>query len=246
MQETYFIDINADLGEGVGQDQTLMPYLSSCNIACGGHAGDEKSILTTVNLAKENNVKIGAHPSYPDTKNFGRVVMDIKDLDLKDSLMSQISAFYEIAHQNNLDVNHVKAHGALYNEMAKNEKVAALFLEVLNHLGVQPKIYIPYNSIFFKLVKDHTNLITEAFIDRAYHKNLSLVSRTIPESLHKTPEKAWNQLYNMVVNQKVNTIDKTNESLIADTYCIHGDHPNALAILKFITKEMKKHHIYLK
>ena len=246
VQEKKHIDINADLGEGFGQDRALMPYLSSCNIACGGHAGNKKSISNTLALAKENEVKIGAHPSFPDKAGFGRVVLDISDIDLKESLTKQISTFYDVVHQNNMEVNHVKAHGALYNEMVNNKRIASLFLEVLSQLGIEPKIYAPANAIIFSLVNDHSNIVAEAFIDRAYHTNLSLVSRTVPGSLHKSPEKAWSQLYNMVVSKTVNTYDGTSETITADTYCIHGDHPNALKILRHINKEMKNHCIYLR
>lgn len=246
VQKKYTIDINADLGEGAGQDALLMPFLSSCNIATGGHAGDAMTITNTIILAQKHQVKIGAHPSYPDFEHFGRVELDIKPLDLKESLLQQISSFCEIAHQNNVEVNHIKAHGALYNKMAKDEATVNLFLEVLQRLGITPILYIPYNSTAYHLAKERYEVKAEVFIDRKYHSDLSLVSRNNPEGLIKTPQVAWDQLYDMVVNESITTLENTTEVIKGATFCIHGDHPNAQNILEFIHERLNEFGIYTK
>lgn len=246
VQRKYAIDINADLGEGAGQDSLLMPFLSSCNIATGGHAGDEVTMKNTLLLAQDHQVKMGAHPSYPDPENFGRVEPDLKRVALKESLLQQISSFYEIAQQINGDVYHIKAHGALYNKMAKDEGTATLFLEVLHRLGIKPVLYVPYNSLVSQLAKDSYELKIEVFIDRKYHRDLSLVSRNNPEGLIKTPQAAWDQLYDMVINESITTLENTSEPIKGDTFCIHGDHPNALNILEFLKNQFTGVGIYVK
>lgn len=239
------IDINADLGEGAGQDEIIMPLISSCNIACGGHIGDEQSMHETIQLAAKNNVKIGAHPSYPDTENFGRVHFDISDIDLEESLKIQLSAFFHIAKLSNQKVHHIKAHGALYNTIAKDEKTAKIYLKAISRLGIRPKLYVPYNSVIHQLAKSKYDCLIEAFIDRAYNSDLSLVTRSQKNALHKTPEAAWNQLYQMAVHGEVETAEETKVKIHADTYCIHGDHPNAKQILEYIHREFSKHNIIL-
>ena len=240
------IDINADLGEGAGQDHVIMPLISSCNIACGGHTGDKESINDTIKLAGLNNVKIGAHPSYPDKENFGRVNMEISDIDLEESLKNQLTLFYQIAKQNNQSVYHIKAHGALYNTIAKDEKTAKIYLSALSKLGVSAKLYVPYNSVIYQLAKSNFDCLVEAFIDRAYNDDLSLVRRNEAGALHKTPEKAWKQLYEMVTQKEVTTINRHKIKIYADTLCIHGDHPNAQQILEYIHQNLSKHNLSLK
>ena len=112
------LKLNADLGEGAGNDHIIMPFLSLCNIACGAHAGSKEIIHNTIQLAKKHDVKIGAHPSYPDKENFGRLRMDISQIDLFDSLMNQLQTFRTVAEQLKIKVYHIKAHGALYHAVA--------------------------------------------------------------------------------------------------------------------------------
>lgn len=239
------IDINADLGENAGQDDVIMPLISSCNIACGGHVGDDESMHETINLAALHNVKIGAHPSFPDKENFGRLPMDISDIDLEESLKNQLTAFYKIAEENKKQVHHIKAHGALYNSTAQDEKTAKIYLKVISELGVRAKLFVPYNSVIYKLARSQYKCLIEAFIDRAYNDDLSLVSRTQSHALHQTPELAWKQLFEMVVHKKISTFSGSSVSVHADTFCIHGDHPNAKQILEYIHHELPRHNISL-
>jgi UPF0271 protein len=239
------IDINADLGEGAGQDHVIMPLISSCNIACGGHIGDEKSMDETIKLAAKNNVKIGAHPSYPDKENFGRTHLNISAIDLEESIKSQLIHFFQIAKDNNQTVHHIKAHGALYNTIAKDERTAKAYLNAISELGIQTKLFVPYNSVIHKLAHSKYECLIEAFIDRAYYDDLSLVARNEANALHLTPEIAWKQLYEMAVHKKISAFNGSKVNINADTFCIHGDHPNAKEILEYIHKELPKYNISL-
>ena len=118
------IHINCDLGEELYNEDLLMPFISACNIACGGHAGNKEIIENTIDLAKQHQVQIGAHPSFPDRENFGRKVLQIEDNELLDSLVNQISVVLEIANKKNTELHHIKAHGALYNLAAKDQRTA--------------------------------------------------------------------------------------------------------------------------
>lgn len=239
-------DINADLGEEAGQDDVIMPLISSCNIACGGHIGDDESIHKAIALAQLNKVKVGAHPSFPDKENFGRIAMEMAAIDLEESLKNQLDLFYQVAKENNEPVHHIKAHGALYNRIAKDEKTATIFLNAVSKLDVKVKLYVPNNSVIHRLAKSKYECLTEAFIDRAYNEDASLVGRSEAQALHKTPERAWKQLYEMVMNKEVSTINGSKIKIEADTFCIHGDHPNAKQILEYIHEMLSKHSLSLK
>lgn len=234
------VNINADLGEGAGQDENLMPLLDSCNIACGGHTGDEQSVIQAVRLARKHNVKIGAHPSYPDRKNFGRKRPEINDVDLIKSLTEQLEFFLSIAERENVQVHHIKAHGALYNDAAKDKSVAELFLKSIASIDLNAKIYTPFNSLLHQSASSELSFSFEAFIDRAYNDDLSLVSREHAKALHKTKEQAWKQLYEMYYLEEVTSISGNKRAIKADTYCIHGDHPQALNMLKYIRTQLLK------
>lgn len=237
---TKHVNINADLGEGAGQDQEIMPYLNSCNIACGGHVGDKDSIEETILLAKKHNVKIGAHPSYPDREHFGRMRPEIDDLELQDSIMDQLELFFRVAKKLDVEVHHIKAHGALYNDAAKEENTAKLFLDSITRLGIESKIYAPFDSQIHRVVEDYFPVVFEAFIDRAYNDDLTLVNRNEASALHESKELAWQQLYEMHFLEEISTSSGNKTAIRAETYCIHGDHPEAVRILKYIRKQLSK------
>lgn len=236
------LNLNADLGEMAGQDEEIMPYLNSCNIATGGHVGNPQSIRKTIELAKNHNVKIGAHPSYPDIENFGRITPEISDEELMKSLVQQLTNFYKIAEQCEIEVHHIKPHGALYHDVAKDENKAHLFLSVLDELGVKTSIYTLKNGFLHQFGKENYVILFEAFIDRRYNEDLSLVNRKHPKALIENPKEVWEQLYSMLYLKKINVISGEVMDINANTFCIHGDHPNAAKILKYIDakQEMMK------
>jgi len=125
------MDINCDLGEGIGNDERIIPFINSCNIACGGHAGDALSMKTTVLLAKKFGLKVGAHPSFPDRENFGRKIMQLSNHELRSELMRQINNLNQIAKNENVTLHHIKPHGALYNLAAINDDIAEVIVDVI-------------------------------------------------------------------------------------------------------------------
>jgi len=234
------ININADIGEMAGQDEAIMPYLSSCNIATGGHVGDAQTIQKTIDLAIKNKVEIGAHPSYPDRENFGRIRSEISDSELTESLIEQLQTFYKIAQKNKVEVHHIKPHGALYHDLVNDKEKAILFLSVVEKLGIKTQLYTLQNGFLHQLSGKNHTVCFETFIDRHYNTDLSLVSRKESHALIEEPKEVWEQLYEMVFLKQVTTVSGKTQSLSAETFCIHGDHPNATEILKYIHSQVEQ------
>lgn len=240
------IDINADLGEGNENDALLMPLISSCSIACGGHFGNEKTMRTAVKLAKKHNVKIGAHPSFPDKDNFGRKVLTLSKNELTNSVFEQIMLFIAICKTENVALHHIKLHGALYNYSAIDAPTSDAVVDAIIATKLRPKLYLPFNSILSKKAENLLPLAYEAFIDRRYNDDLSLVSRSSAGATIESSKLAWEQLFNMITESKVTTISDSNKKINASTYCIHSDTPNALKTLEYISSKMKEYSIALK
>lgn len=231
MQHT--LDINADVGEGFGNEPQLMPYLSSCNIACGGHAGTPETMRTVVALAKQHSVKIGAHPSYPDVINFGREKMDLSCAALFMSIQKQINGLQDILRDEQVNLHHVKPHGALYNLAAVDEKVALVVVEVMKQFVLPIKLYVPYKSVIADLaIQNNIPIVYEVFADRHYNADLTLMSRKKPEALIHESHVLVEHVYHMVVNKKVKTISGEEVAIKAETCCVHGDTLNAINLVK--------------
>lgn len=238
------IDINCDLGEGIGNDQQLMPLISSCSIACGGHYGDESTIYETLLLAKKFKVKVGAHPSFPDKPNFGRVPLSMTSEALEATVCEQLKRFLKICNEVGMEMHHVKLHGALYNLAAKDNAVAETIVQALRKSGVKSALYVPPNSAIGAVAKKDFEIIYEAFIDRRYNPDLTLVSRTQNEkALILNPLEAWEQLKMMLFGNQVRTADGTLQAIEASTFCLHGDHPFAEDVLKYLHVELQKNGI---
>jgi UPF0271 protein len=246
MKEIY-IDINCDVGEGMDNENGLFPLISSCNIACGGHAGDADSMLRITKLAKEYSVYAGAHPSYPDLENFGRVSLKIEPNKLAKSIQSQINSLVVILKKEELALHHIKPHGALYNDLVKNKNLALIFLNAIEEYKDVAILYAPHESFLAEEALGRGfNLMYEAFADRNYNFDLSLVSRKMPNALIEEPQYVLNHLVRMVKDHTIKTIDGTLARIVADTYCLHGDTPNALQILMYLSRELPKQNIYIK
>lgn len=229
------LNINCDLGEGLFNDAILMQHILSCNIACGGHAGTVKTIDQTIALAIKNNVKIGAHPSFPDKENFGRKLMNIPLHELQKSLENQLNVFVERLKLQKAKLHHVKAHGALYNASIKDKEIAKVIVSVVKNIGKKVFLYVPFNSEIEKVAKQHNILVKyEAFIDRNYNDDGSLVSRTQENAVIYDKEYAFKHIQRMIIDKQIKTISNTLINIKADTFCIHGDNKNAVEILKFI------------
>ena len=213
------IDLNSDLGEGAGTDAELMPLISSANIACGAHAGDESTMRATVALARRYGVAIGAHPGYPDRANFGRVAMPMTDDELSDDVARQIRALERV--DPDLKIGHVKAHGALYNQGERDSRVAKAIVA----------LYAPPKSAMVDAALDSgLRVVREGFVDRAYESDGTLRSRKLPGALHTDPQVAAKQALSFVRDGGVRAHDGSFLDLVVDTLCLHGDTPGAAAI----------------
>ncbi len=228
------IIFNADVGEEAGFDHEIMPNVAWCNISCGAHAGNDEVIQKTITLAAKNDVKIGAHPSYPDRENFGRVRMEMTYYDLVQSIMDQILKVKYFTEKEGLQLHHVKPHGALYNEAVVNKTVAKAVLEAVKNVDKRLKVITLKNSILSDLCAGVLDVKYEAFADRNYTSDLTLVSRLKHDAVITSPKKVFDHVFKMVTEAKILTINKEEKSVSFDTICIHGDHPKSIEILEYI------------
>jgi len=232
------LNINCDLGEGLNNEHIIMPLIDSCNIACGGHAGDSGSMIECVEISIKNNVKIGAHPSYPDKINFGRKKIDISPSELSYSIISQIESLETIANSYGLELNHIKAHGALYNQMIIDAELSNFYLDTIKDFKNKCSLYIPYKSEIEKIaLKKGFSIIYEVFGDRNYNDDLSLVSRNNENALITDPESVVNHIKTIKETETVKTINGNFKKIKFDTICIHSDTNNSIEILKKINQE---------
>ena len=241
--KTKTIDINCDLGEGTGNDELLMPYISSCSIACGGHFGDEKTMTAAIRLAKKHQVKVGAHPSFPDKENFGRKTMSISENELEENVYNQIKAFQQVCEREDVQINHIKLHGALYNLAAKDEKIALTVLEAIKKTSVKVSVYAPYQSILADQAHPNFDVIFEAFADRQYYSDLQLVARSEKGAVITEPIIAWKQVRRILQKGEVLSVEGEKVKIKAQTFCIHGDQPNAIALASYIHEQLMKNNI---
>jgi len=237
------IDINCDVGEGIQNEHLIMPLISSCSVACGGHFGNKETIDKTIELAIENNVLIGAHPSFLDQKNFGRMSLDIERT-LKESIEAQLDLFLACMADFNQKMHHIKPHGALYNLIAKDKKEAQKFIRIIKKYLKNCFLYVPYHSEIAKVaLENNVNIKFEAFADRNYNDAVSLVSRTAKNALILSPKEVAKHVLHMVKKNKVKTVSGLEKEIKVDTLCIHGDTENVIEIASFLVGELKKNKI---
>jgi UPF0271 protein len=234
-QKNKMLLINCDMGEGLDNDDLLMPYIDAANIACGFHAGNLETIKKTIELAQKNNVQIGAHVSYHDKENFGRKEMQLSKEVVYDIVAEQLFLFSNIAKQMGQEVTHVKPHGALYNQAAKDFTLAtAIASAVFDHLP-SAVFYGLSGSVMLQAAKN-LGLTTahEVFADRAYLNDGSLCPRNIAGSVFTNEESVAAQVSLLMKEKKIKTMDGVVIDVAAETICIHADTPNALSFAKTI------------
>lgn len=218
------IDLNADLGEGGDFDADLMQVVSSCNVACGGHAGDADSMARTVQLAIRHGVAVGAHPSYPDRAGFGRKSLSIGNDELYESLTSQVQTLLDIAGELGARVGHLKPHGALYNDAAADAALADIVARVAAELpGDVCLVGPPGSELECAAAGNDLAFVAEAFVDRAYRPDGRLMSRTEAGAVYDDVNCMVGQAMSLATNHTVTTSDGTIVSVPAGTLCIHGD-----------------------
>lgn len=234
--------INCDMGEGFANEHLLMPYLSACNIACGGHVGDLHSMEQVAGLALQHQVAVGAHPSYPDAANFGRVSISIPEEALIHSISNQVAQLKSIVEKQGHSLTHIKAHGALYHDIAQDPKKAQQFLKAIAPYRTECQLYVPDRSVVAEeALKQGFSLVYEAFADRNYTDDLKLVSRTQAHALITEPERVLEHVLRMHRQQTVQTISGKLLPIQADTFCVHSDTDNAPTIVQHLHQAFSSH-----
>jgi UPF0271 protein len=239
-QKNKMLQINCDMGEGLDNDEALMPYIDAANIACGYHAGDRDTIKKTITLAQKNKVQIGAHFSYADKENFGRKEMFLSSAAVYDMVSEQLLQFSSIAKEMGQIITHVKPHGALYNQAAKNTELATTIASaVFNQLPAA--VYFGLSGSVMLDAANNIGLVTahEVFADRAYLNDGSLCPRNIDGAVFTTEKSVKAQVSLLMQEKRIKAIDGTIIDVAADTICIHADTTNALAFVKVIFSLIK-------
>ena len=238
------IDINSDMGElnhllADGTYEKLMDHVTSINVACGGHAGDPEMMNVMVALAKSKGVKLGAHPSFADKENFGReVIEDFDPNELLDSIRDQIETLVDIASEHEMELSHVKPHGALYNLAVNNEEISQTIAEAIIDVNSSFKAVGLAGSkmitVFDELGLD---VISESYVDRMYEADGTLRSRKFDDALITDPEKAANQMKSML-NGNIVAVDGTELQVKIQSVCVHSDTPNAVEIAAAVKNQL--------
>jgi 5-oxoprolinase (ATP-hydrolysing) subunit A len=228
-------DLNCDMGEGIGRDELIMPYITSANIACGYHAGDEETMLQTILMAKKYNVNIGAHPSFADRENFGRTEMKLSVIEIYELVAKQIDLLKKMATDNDAQLYHVKPHGALYNMAARSKEMAKAIAGAVKDVDENLVLYGLSNSFLISEAKAlGIKTASEVFADRTYQDDGSLTPRSQPNALIQNTAEAIHQVLMMVKEGKVRTVSGKEITIAAETICIHGDGKHAVEFAKAI------------
>jgi UPF0271 protein len=225
------IDLNCDMGEGCGADEALMPLVSSANVACGGHAGDEASMRETVRLARRHGVTVGAHPSYPDRAGFGRTRMPRSAAEVQADVAEQVRALAAICRAEGVPLVHVKPHGALYNAAAQDEALARAVALAAREIDPRLVVVCLAGSPMVSVVRAlGLACAEEAFADRGYTPRGTLVPRGEPGALLEDPQVVAARASRLAREQVVVAADGSVVPVRADTLCLHGDTPGAAAL----------------
>jgi len=226
------LDLNADLGEGGADDAGLLALATSANIACGGHAGDAASMRSTVALALQHGVALGAHPSHPDRAHFGRRALQRPLDEVQADVTAQVQALQAIAQAQGARLRHVKPHGALYNQAAADPDLADAVAQGVRAAAPDLALMGLAGSAMAGAAQRHgLRFVAEAFADRGYQANGQLVPRGQPGAVLTLPE-ALRQVQALVQHGRVPTVDGGLWPLQAQSLCVHGDGPEALALMQ--------------
>ncbi|GED99635.1 UPF0271 protein [Gordonia spumicola] len=221
------IDLNADLGEGVGDDAAMMPLISSANIACGFHAGTPTVLVRSCASAVEHGVRIGAQVSYPDLAGFGRRFMDVSPADLLADVLYQVGALRALAASVGGTVDYVKPHGALYNAVVHHEAQARALVTAADTLGL-PLMTLPGSVAQRFALEAGVTVIAEAFADRGYTREATLVPRTEPHALLTDSDEIAARVVDLARTGRIRAVDGTVLDADVESVCLHGDTPGAV------------------
>ncbi|MCG7199436.1 5-oxoprolinase subunit PxpA [Marinobacter pelagius] len=239
--------LNCDIGESfgawtMGMDEHVMPFIDQANIACGFHAGDPVTMRKTVRLAMEHGVSLGAHPAYPDLQGFGRRSMALHPEEITALVSYQVGALSHIAGSEGGILSYVKPHGALYNDMMRNEEILEGVLRALSSsphpLSLMAMTTADNRKLRAACARHDIPLILEAFADRAYDEQGFIVSRSRPGAVHRSPDTIVRQACNLAEGLPIETIEGTSLNLEADTLCVHGDNADSIAAVRAIREAL--------
>jgi UPF0271 protein len=239
------IDLNCDMGElpealADGSQEALMAFITSANIACGGHAGDPQMMRTTIQQAQRSNVAIGAHPGYEDRENFGRIELQLTREEITDSIYKQVCALDEVARQCSARLRHVKPHGALYNQAARDRGIAKAIAEGVRRWRNDVVLVGLAGSVMLEEFRRAGFAVAgEAFADRRYETDGSLRARRHRDALLHDPSAAAQQALRIVERGEVIAANGSPVWVQAQTLCIHGDTPGATEIARAIHQELR-------
>jgi len=244
------IDLNCDLGESygrfkVGRDKEIMPYITSANIACGFHAGDPVTMARTVELARQCKVAVGAHPGYPDLMGFGRREMKLTVEEMKSYIIYQIGALQAFSKALNMKLQHVKPHGALYDMASKDENLSRTIIEGIQQVNPKLILFAPPRSLAAKAAeKTGQPFALEAFADRAYNEDGTLVSRSRPNAVIVDPNLVAERAVQMINEGTVSALnDRTVQLGEVHTICVHGDTETAVELAKSLKAKLREARI---
>jgi UPF0271 protein len=238
------IDLNCDMGEGFNTDSQIMPFISSANIACGFHAGDEAIMHNTVRLAIQHRVAIGAHPGFADKKNFGRTEIYLPLEEVYALVRTQIMLLQKIASANGAKLHHVKPHGALYNMSAKDPALANVIAKAVFDTDNTLLLYgLSGSYSIHEAKKMGLSTASEVFADRTYQNNGSLTPRSQQNAFITNESASIAQVLQMIQQQTVTSVDDQKVPIVAETLCLHGDGIAAEAFAKAIQMSLQENHI---
>ena len=246
------ININCDLGEksehhSTKYDPDLLKIVNSANIACGFHAGDEKTMKNTIEISKKNNVSIGAHPSFNDPENFGRKRQNLPENEIKKLIIDQYEALQRIAENLGTKVTHIKPHGALNNMACEDLNLSKILAETIYNIDKNLIYLVPTGSKMEEAArKFDMRIACEIFADRNYEDDGNLVSRGKENAIIHDPEKCKKHVLEMVKNQSISCLSGKKIKCEIDSICIHGDNIESLETAKQVKKVLEENNIYLK
>jgi UPF0271 protein len=234
------IDLNCDMGENIGNDEDIMPYITSANIACGFHAGDEMSMRATIRLAKQYGVAVGAHPGWKDMEGFGRREMSLGPEEVETLILDQIGALAAIAKSEGVEMRHIKPHGALYNQAAKDKVLANAVAGAVKRFSAELILVgLTGSDLIGAGIEVGLNVANEGFPDRNYNPDGTLVSRKEPHAMIMSPEEVAKHALDLIQNG----ILFGQDPMKVDTLCLHGDHPHAVQNAKLVREALEKSQI---
>jgi 5-oxoprolinase (ATP-hydrolysing) subunit A len=245
------IDISCDMGESVGPwkmgfDEEMMPYISSANVAGGFHAGDPTTMRKTVALAKDHGVAVGVHPGYRDLVGFGRREMDVPPEEIHDEIIYQLGALREFARYYDMEVQHVKPHGALYMVAARDEELSRAIIEAIQRVDPGLLLFCMRASVTYQLAqKLDQPVVAEFYADREYNDDGQIVfTRSVAEELD--PEEVGDRVVRAVTEKKVKTESGRDIDVVSDSVCVHGDTPGAVRLAEAIARKLGENDIEIR